>query len=180
MQPKKRLPEKEDDNYTPPMPPGNEENKDSVKACASTVAQTDVISRCVVPVRVKYKGSISFYSTFAMFHNCSQVCFVKSSLGKNLRIQGRKTSVGVETLTGETTHTSFAVDGFKVSRTSGVDAEWINIPKFYTKDDLPVDSSEISTLEKVKKWKYLQKIAEEISHSDDVKVEVLVQSTPEH
>ena len=61
-----------------------------------------------------------------------------------------------------------------------MDAEWINIPKVCTKDDLPVDSIEIATLEKVKKWKYLQNIAEEISHSDDVKVEVLVQSTPEH
>ena len=36
LQPRKRSPEKEDDNYTPPMPPGNEEKKDSVEACAST------------------------------------------------------------------------------------------------------------------------------------------------
>ena len=50
-----------------------------------------------------------------------------------------------------------------------MDAEWINIPKVCTKDDLPVDSSEIATLEKVKKWKYLQKNAEEISHRDDVR-----------
>ena len=30
------------------MLPGNEETKNSVKACASTVAHTDVISMCVV------------------------------------------------------------------------------------------------------------------------------------
>ena len=35
----------------------------------------------------------------------------------------------MKTLTGEKIHASFAVDGLKVSRTSGLDAEWINILK---------------------------------------------------
>ena len=69
----------------------------------------------------------------------------------------------MKTLTGERIDTSFAVDGLKVSRTSGLDAEWINIPKAYTKVDIPVDSIEIATPEKMKKWKYLQEISEEIS-----------------
>ena len=80
----------------------------------------------------------------------------------------------MKTLTGKRIHTFFAVDGLKVSRTSGLDVEWINIPKAYTKDDLSVDSSEIATPEKIKKWKYLQEISEETSHSDDVKVELLI------
>ena len=80
----------------------------------------------------------------------------------------------MKTLTGEKIHTSFAVDGLKVSRTSGLDAEWINILKAYTKDDLPVDSSKIATPEKTKKWKNLQKISEEVSLIDDVKVELLI------
>ena len=53
LQSKKRSPEKEDNNYTLPMPPGNEEKKDSVKTCASTVAHTNVISMCVITVKVK-------------------------------------------------------------------------------------------------------------------------------
>ena len=78
-----------------------------------------------------------------MLDNCSQGCFVKSNLVKNLRLKRHKTSVSVKTLTGEKTHTSFAVDRLKVSRTSGLDAEWINIPKtYYTKD-----SSKIATPE---------------------------------
>ena len=171
---KESSPEKEDENHIPPMPPGNEEKKDSVKACALTVAHTEVISMCVIPVKVKYKDSNSVYSTFAMLDNCSQGCFVNSSLVKNLRIKGHKTSVSVKTLTGERIHTSFAVDGLKVSRTSQLHAEWINIPKAYTKVDLPVDSSKIATPEKIKKWKYLQEISEEISQNDDVKVELLI------
>ena len=135
----------------------------TVKACALTVAHTEVISMCMIPVKVKYKDSNSVNITFAMLDNCSPGCFINSNLVKNLRIKGNKTSVSVKTLTGERTHTSFAVDGLKVSRTSGLDAEWINIPKAYTKVDIPVDSSEIATPEKMKKWKYLQEISEEIS-----------------
>ena len=62
----------------------------------------------------------------------------------------------------------------KVSRTSGLDVDLINIQMAYTKDDLPVDSRKIATPEKIKKWKYLQEIPKEISHSYDVKVELLV------
>ena len=80
----------------------------------------------------------------------------------------------MKTLTAEKIHISFAVDGLKVSRTSGMDAEWINISKAYTKDDLPVDLSKIATTEKIKKWKYLQEIAEEISHGDNIKVGLLI------
>ena len=39
--------------------------------------------------------------------------------------------------------------------------------------DLPVDCSKIATQEKVKKWKYLPEISEEISQIDDVKVEAI-------
>ena len=156
------------------MPPGNEETKDSVKACALTVAHTEVVSMCVIPVKVKYKDSNSVYSTFVMLDNCSQGCFVNSSLVKNLRIKRHKTSVSVKANTGKRINTSFAVDGLKVSRTSGLDADWINIPKAYTKVDLPVDSSEFATPEKMKTWKYLQEISEEINQGDDVKVELLI------
>ena len=87
---------------------------------------------------------------------------------------GHKTSVSVKTLTGKRIRTSFAVDGLKVNRTSGLDAGWISIPKAYTKDNILVDSSEIATPEKIGKSKYLQEISEEISLSDGVKVELLI------
>ena len=53
-------------------------------ACASTTIQEDVISMCVVPVKVKHKDSNFVHSTFAMLDNCSQGCFVKASLMKTL------------------------------------------------------------------------------------------------
>ena len=61
--------EKEDDNYTLPMPPEKEEKKHTVKACASTEAFAKVISMCVILVKVKYKDSNYVYSVFAIFDN---------------------------------------------------------------------------------------------------------------
>ena len=58
-----------------------------------------------------------------MLDNCSQGCLVNSSLVKNLRIRGHKTSFSVKILTGERIHTFFVVDGLKVSRTLGLDVE---------------------------------------------------------
>ena len=57
------------------MPSGNEEKKDSVKACESTAAHTDVISMFVALVKVKYKDPNSVDNTFAMLDNFSQGYF---------------------------------------------------------------------------------------------------------
>ena len=92
MQSKKKLPEKEDDNYTPPIPPANEKKKDDVKACASKLAHTEVISMCLIPVKIKYNDSNALNNTFAMLDHYSQECFVNSSLLKNLTIKGHITS----------------------------------------------------------------------------------------
>ena len=36
---------------------------------------------------------------------------------------------------------------------------WINLPRCYTRKELPVDPEEIPTPEKLKRWQYLQTIA---------------------
>ena len=83
-------------------------------ACASTTIQEDVITLCVVLVKVKHKDSNFIYSTFAMLDSCSQGYFVKASLMKTLQIRGQKTSITVITLTGEENHTTFALEDLKV------------------------------------------------------------------
>lgn len=98
---------------------------------------------CVLQVKVKYKDSNAAYSTFTMLDKCSEGYFVKLSFVRKRVI---KTLLLLnKTLTGEETHISFAVDGLKVSKTSGLDAKWVSVPKDYTKDDLPVHSSQIAT-----------------------------------
>ena len=45
---------------------------------------TSVISMCVVPVKVSYAGTKKQILTYAMLDNCSQGCFMKDSIRKNL------------------------------------------------------------------------------------------------
>ena len=135
-------------------------------ARASTTIREDVILMCVVPVKVKHKDSNFVYSTFAMLYNCSQECFVTASLMKTLQIRGQKTSITVKTLTGEENHTTFALEGLRVCNQLGLNQEWISLPKAYTKEDLPVDSWEVATAQKLKKWKHLSCVADEVIKDD--------------
>ena len=144
-------------------------------ACASTTIQEDVISMCVVPVKVKHKDSNFVHSTFAMLDNCSQGCFVKASLMKTLRIGDHKTSITVKTLTGEENHTTFALEGLRVCIQLSLNQKWISLPKAYTKEDLPVDSWEVATARKLKKWKHPSGVTDEVIKDDrNINVELLI------
>ena len=52
---------------------------------------------------------------------------------------------------------------------------WISLPKTYTKEDLPVDSWEVETAQKPKKWKHLSCVADEvIKNHRKINAELLV------
>ena len=51
---------------------------------------------------------------------------------------------------------------------------WISLPKTYRKEDLPVDSWEVKTAQKPKKWKNLSCVADEvIKNHRNINVELL-------
>ena len=124
---------------------------------------------CVVPVKVKHKDSNFVYSTFAVLDNYSQGCFVTASL------RGQKTSITVKTLIGEENHTTFALQGLRVCSQLGLNQEWISLPKAYTKEELPIDTWEVATAQKLKKWKHLSCVADEaIKDDQNINVELLI------
>ena len=51
----------------------------------------------------------------------------------------------------------------------------ISLPKTYTKEDLPVDSWEVVTAQKLKKWKHLSCVADQVIKGDrNINVELLI------
>ena len=107
--------------------------------------------------------------------NCSQGCFIKASLKKTLQIRGQKTSIIVKTLTGEENHTTFALEGPRVCSQLGLNQNWISLPKAYTKEDLPGDSWEVATAQKLKKWKHPSCVTDEVIKDDrNINVELLI------
>ena len=132
---------------------------------------------CIVPVWVGHKGSRKMIKTYAMLDNCSQGSFIQEDLMKELDISGQRLKLSLKTLTGEKLEDLMAIDGLIVS---GIDSkkespsEWIDMPKVYTRSYLPVEKEEIATPNKIKKWKYLEKISGEIIQEENIEVGMLI------
>ena len=81
----------------------------------------------------------------------------KAEYNWNINNTDCKTISGVEQL--ETT----SVDEMKVKEINDGDTvNWINLPRTYSKIELPVDPSDVVTKEKIEKWDYLNKVAEDM------------------
>ena len=70
-----------------------------------------------------------------------------------------------------------AIDGLIVS---GIDLkknrtnEWIELPRAYSKQSLPVKREETATPNKIKKWDYLKSISREMTQQDDIEIGMLI------
>ena len=77
----------------------------------------------------------------------------------------------------EKSEDSMAIDGLIVS---GIDLkknmtnEWIELPRAYSKQSLPVKREEIATPNKIKKWDYLKSISREMTQQDDIEIGMLI------
>ena len=144
--------------------------------CATANTKSDLISMCVVPVVVRHKLSNHFVKTYAMLDNCSQATFMQDKLLADLGLHGRKTSITVKTMNGEVTKSSEVLDDIEVAQASDEKEEkvWIKLPSTYTQKDLPVDSREVATAEKLKKWKYLDRLKPFMNLDDKKEVSLLI------
>ena len=161
---------------------GTDSNDPTVKSnCAGVGCATatfgQVISMCVVPVRVKHSDSDKEVKTFALLDTCSQGTFVTEDLISKLGVSGVKTSINIKTLNGNQKQSSSLVQGLMVSAPitlSSNQIHWIKLPKSFTRKEIPVDPVEIPTPIKLRKWKYLDKVAKHLATDDEVSVDLLI------
>ena len=132
----------------------------------------EVLSMCVVPVKVKHEGSSKIIHTYAMLDNCSQGTFVKKNLLSSLEVNGEQTSINIRALNGSSNHEVLTIEGLTVSSATGED--WIKLPRSYTRNEIPADPEEVATKSKLQHWKYLDPIAKEIGHHADIDVKLLI------
>ena len=52
--------------------------------------------------------------------------------------------------------------------------EWIELPKAYSKNCLPVEREEIATPDKIERWEYLKPISKVITEMDNIEVRMLI------
>ena len=139
--------------------------------CASTSFPANIISMCVVPVKLSHAKTKKEVSTLAMLDNCSQGTFLKQSIKDRLGISGRKTDVIIKTLNGERSMESEVVTGLRVSKEiRGEKMQWLNLPAVYTRDELPADIDEVATCEKAKRWDHLKGITDNLPTESNMKI----------
>ena len=148
---------------------GNSQKSDSTLACATT----NLKSMCVVPVKVKCSNSKKEFRTHAMLDCCSQGTFISTDLARKLKAEGVQTTIKIKTLNGEESQETEAVSGLKVSKSSG-EWMWVDLPVIHTKEDLPVDDEDVATSEKIKRWKYLERIVGEITLGQFISIGLLI------
>ena len=155
------------------QPDGNSSEESKVNVdCATANTKSDVISMCVVPVLVRHKISNYIVKTYKMLGNCSQVNFMRNKLLGASGLHGRKTSITVKTVNGEVKNSFEVLHGIEVAQASNESEEkaWVQLPSTYTQEDLPVDNREIAAAEKLKKWKYLDKLKRVMCVGDNQEV----------
>ena len=79
-----------------------DEKKDGeVAACASINTRMEVISMCVVPVKLRHGGSGQTLKTYTILDSCSLGTFILERLPKRFGIKGTRTSITIKALNDE-------------------------------------------------------------------------------
>ena len=149
-------------------------NVDDIQ-CES-IGTEDVLSMCVVPVKVQHSQFDKEIITFAMLDTFRQGIFVTKSLMEQLSVKGIPTYNKIKILIGHQAESSELVKGLLVTKASSQNQQQkrIRLPTAFYKKEIPVEPCEIAMSGKLQRWKYLERIFGEISNNENVKVDLLV------
>ena len=149
-------------------------NQNEEPKCASVNTGSGVASTYIVPVRVKKKDSINEVQTYALLDSCSKGTSLLDNLIKVVGTSGRKTSVTIKTTNGAHTSSSMTIEDLQVANINNVEDGWIDLPKTYTKLDLPVDNADITQPPQFKQSKYLDHITNQLNLEDNLPFGLLI------
>lgn len=107
---------------------------------------------------MKTKGNTKPVTTYAFYDNGSGGCFLTENLREQLGVNGEKTELQLGTMHGQSLVTTTIVDNLVV--TDMEDKYPIEIPRSYTRMEIPVTEQQIPTPELVKQWEHLRGVAE--------------------
>ena len=148
-------------------------NSPPVSCVFSNDSRNDV-SMCVVPIILRHQKSSSDIVTYALLDHCSQACFISKDLLSLMSIPTETTEITTDTITSCTTEICHVVAGLKVKGLHGGDGSWLSLPNSYSVPRIPVNSSEVATVESIKKWPYLKSIESELPNTSSLRVGILI------
>lgn len=134
-----------------------------------------VVVHAIIPVKVKPKGSTETVTTYAFYDNGSGGCFLTENLREQLGVQGQRTKLQLGTMLGRNLVDSTIVDDLVV--TDMKDSNPVEIPRLYTRTEIPVTDRQIPTPGMVQRWQHLHEIAKLIPEfQPDLEIGLLIGS----
>ena len=144
-----------------------------VKVNSQWIDQNGIIAMCIIPVIV-YHADRPEKSTkvYAVVDNCSQGTFATEDLANDLGIEGRQTSITLETAIGQETVQTSALDNLRVRctdkhRETYPDSPEVKLPTTFTRLSLPADTRDIASKDKALQWDHLKEVASNMAEYDE-------------
>ena len=148
---------------------------ESTQTCYVTDINNTVVLHAIIPVRVSKQGCDQSITTYAFYDNGSSGCFLTEALRRQLGAEGTQTTLQLRTMHGQSTTNAIAVTGLVVSSVNGENP--IELPKSFTRDDIPVHHSQIPKPHVLSQWLHLEPATDNMpAYMPDLPIGLLIGS----
>lgn len=116
----------------------------------------------IVPVKVKSSKSDRYVETYAFLDAGSTATFCTEELRKTLNLKGKPTQILLSTMCQSKPGEQKLVNSFILSdiEVCGLeDSKYIELPKVFTHNSIPVQSENVPISEDISKWPYLNEVS---------------------
>ena len=153
-------------NNTQESATSNESNSAdiTVETSSSAMVQSgdysSIVLQPIVPVKVREAGSNRVTDTYALLDSGSTGCFITEELRDQLKAKHEDSVLKLQTLHGIKHVPTSIVQNLEVSNLH--DRNTVKLPKCYTRQEIPVDHSQIPKRELFSHFLHLAEVAKEI------------------
>ena len=154
-------------NNTQESAPSSELNSSAdttVETSSSAMVQSgdssSIVLQPIVPVKVRQAGSNCVTDTYALLDNGSTGCFITEDLRHQLKAKHEDSMLKLQTLHGSKHVPTSIVQNLEVSDLHHRNT--VKLPKCYTRQEIPVDHSQIPKRELFEHFPHLAEVAKEI------------------
>ena len=141
--------------------------------CSATSTLDATVWHAILPVYIYQRGINKLIKTYCFYDKGSSGCFITNDLCEKIEAVGMDTRLQLKTMHGCSCIASTAVKDLVITDINGLSP--INLPRTYTRDEIPVTNQHIPKPEMCHKWQHLHKVASELpEYLPDLEVGILV------
>ncbi len=150
-------------------------NKTHVESSAQVHIETDteVVLEAIVPVRIKQSGQEKTITTYALLDTGSTGCFLTEALRQELQAQSENTTIKLKSVHGTLYSDTTVSTGLIITDMDGNNP--VELPKTYSRDEIPVSHEQIPKPEAFAQWPHLKALSEKLPrHEQKVEIGLLI------